>query len=325
MMILEEEYLRRATLRKRTWQPMKCFSSLYALILYVSLVNKIILHVEDGPQSIPYINVPTRYDITLQFETEYNKSSKVYSGTVSMVFEARELSQHIYVHKGNTTYITNYALFANNKKLSIRKGKYCKQTEIQTFISSNNLTTDTEYRLEIKFTGEFLPVIGLTEFTYISEDGKMRYGIRFMSKQTARKGLRYLFPCLDSNDYPAFFHFKVKRKLSLRVLGNYYVTHSTQSSLIYMTDTLPSQSILRPIQVGLVLCEFQYKTETYDGLVVINAFPSYVPCIFNHKKYTADAIIIPDTYTLHQPGISILNEEEILVESREFTNFNISM
>lgn len=62
----------------------QAFSLIYSVIAFAALLNKNILPEELGPQSIPYTNVPRRYDIQLEFDTEYGRSNKVVDNRLSV-------------------------------------------------------------------------------------------------------------------------------------------------------------------------------------------------------------------------------------------------
>ncbi|KAK6035412.1 hypothetical protein COOONC_27083, partial [Cooperia oncophora] len=93
------------------------------------------------------------------------------------------------------------------------------------------------------------------------------YGVWFATIQRNGKGLRYLFPCMDSNEFPAEYNITVKRKASLRTLSNFVIKRSIQSDEYFMTDYFPPSMVMSPYQFALVLCDFQYKTEIFNGTV----------------------------------------------------------
>ncbi|CAI4226245.1 unnamed protein product [Auanema sp. JU1783] len=314
-----------------TWLVISAASCLlYGLIIFVSLLNKNVLPLDDGPLVIPYINLPSKYDAYLQFDMEYDNSNMTYSGIIYMTFTAKQGGERVYVHKSDSMQLTSYELTIYNKKINLRRGIYNKQTEIQTFIPSVNLTSDAEYILKLAFQNK----IGSNDFgprenSYKSLNDK-RYGMSFITKRNAQKGLRYLFPALDSKEYPALFNLFIKRKPSLRCFSNHKIS-KTEPMLPWMEDSIPARTRLYPHQLGLVLTDFPSKNELLENITVTVYFrPDMMNGIsirrleqFMDKSSRQigkiDAVVIGQVDTVHQPGISIMNEEETVLENRELS------
>ncbi|KAK6766779.1 hypothetical protein RB195_026199 [Necator americanus] len=306
--------------------------TIYAIIAFVALLNKNALPEDLGLLSIPYVNVPERYDIQLQFDTEYNKSSKSFYGENKIVFNSLRESKYIHLYSGNNIQIADFSLHSlNNAKeeLSIRKGAYDEVTEIQTFILSTNTSTEVPYLFILKFTGKFTPENGPRKFSYLSERGDKRYGVWYAVDNSAGKGLRYLFPCLDSKEFPADFNLTITRSKSLRSLSNFVSYRSTSRESDFMDDHFAPTMKLLPSQIAFVLCDFQYKREVYEGTTIsIFSRPEILSGISfrrtsqfmdsgSYEIGKNDAILIPNVSTIHQPGISIIDEKEAVRESED--------
>ncbi|KAK5977792.1 hypothetical protein GCK32_002144 [Trichostrongylus colubriformis] len=318
-----------------TWLTI-CFALclLYSVIAFVSLVNKNILPEELGPRSIPYTNVPRRYDVQLQFDTEYNRSNSSFHGQVALLFNSRHESQRLFLHRGKHLRITDFSLTAidqSNQKQSIKRGTYNADSEIQTFVLSFDTATDALYLFTMKFTGTMSAEHGPKEFTYLSSKGEPRYGVWFATVQRHGKGLRYLFPCMDSHEFPAEYNITVTRKMSLRALSNFVIKRSIQNDAYFMTDYFPPTTVLSPYQLAFVLCDFQYKSEIYNGTMIsiYSQFNVLENVSFrrtsqfmhnaSHVIGKNDAVVIPDVHTVYRPGISLINEKEFITESKELS------
>ncbi|VDO21491.1 unnamed protein product [Haemonchus placei] len=318
-----------------TWLAI-CFTLclLFSVIAFVSLLNKNILPEELGPQTIPYTNVPRHYDVQLQFNTEYNQSNTSFHGQVALLFSSRHVSQRLFIHRGKYLRITDFSLIAvdqSNEKRSIKKGTYNAASEIQTFVLSFDTAIDELYLFTMKFTGKMTVEHGPKEFTYTSNNGEQRYGVWFATLQRNSKGLRYLFPCMDSNEFPAEYNITITRKVSLRALSNFIAKRTLQSDANFMIDYFPPITVLSPYQFALVLCDFQYRRENHNG-TTISVYSQYDMLqnvsfrrILQFMNPTSniigknDAITIPDVQTVYRPGISLINEKEFASESKELS------
>ncbi|KAL6722726.1 hypothetical protein Aduo_017824 [Ancylostoma duodenale] len=316
-----------------TWLFVSVASCLvYAVIAFAALLNKNILPEDLGLQSIPYANVPERYDIRIQFATEYNKSNKSFQGEVNIVFTSLHESQRIYVHKGDNIEIMDFSLRLKDslEKLPVKKGAYDDSTEIQTFVLSKNTTVDIAYSFFMEFKGKFVSGKGPAEFSYSSERGEKRYGLWFATDSQSSKGLRYLFPCMDSDEFPADFNVVIIRKTSLRSLSNFVSDKTTEAGSNFMEDHYRSTLKMMPVQFALVLCDFQYKTENNNGTKISIYSRSEILSEISFRRTAQfmdpasheigknDAVLIPDVPTIHRPGISLINEKEAVCESKDF-------
>ncbi|CAJ0610179.1 unnamed protein product [Cylicocyclus nassatus] len=203
---------------------------IYAAIAFASLLNKNILPEDVGLQSIPYGNVPERYRVKLSFFADYNKSNRTFNGHVALTFNSYRDSNRIHIHKGNNIKITDVSLHLEGspKSMSVRKGAYDEETEIQTLILGANTAIDVRYVLELKFKGKFVTDNGVQEFVYETERREKRYGLYFATNDQAKKGLRYLLPCFDSNQFPAVFDLIIVRKQSFTSLFNSVILKTTK-------------------------------------------------------------------------------------------------
>ncbi|WKY17122.1 hypothetical protein Q1695_001611 [Nippostrongylus brasiliensis] len=298
---------------------------IYAIIAFLSLLDKNILPEEPGPLSLPYTNVPRRYDIHLKFDTEYNRSNKTFSGTVSVLFSSRHANQRLFLHKGENLRIMEFSLRAvdhPDEKRSVKKGTYNSATEIQTFVLSFDTSTDTAYLFTVTFNGVMTGEAGPNEFHYDSENNEKRYGVWFATFQRRGKGLRYLFPCMDSNEFAAEYN------VTSTIQENY--RNHCFSGVNLMTDHFPSTMVLLPYQFSLILCDFQYKRElnnetmisiySQSSLLSNASFRRIVQFADLSSKTIGknDVVVIPNAKTLYRPGISIINEKEFVSESKEF-------
>lgn len=216
-----------------------------------------------------------------------------------------------------------------NEKRSVKKGTFNAASEIQTFVLALDTTEDAMYTFTMKFDGQMTDEHGPKEFQYAAESGQKRFGVWFSTIERRGKGLRYLFPCMDSNEFPAEYNLTVTRKASLRTLTNFVIKQTIQSKPRFMTDFFPPTMILSPYQFTLVLCDFQYKSETINNTVISIYSRSDMLQNVSFRRVAQfmdkasniigknDAVVIPDVQTVYRPGISLINEKEFASESKE--------
>ncbi|TKR72057.1 hypothetical protein L596_019574 [Steinernema carpocapsae] len=317
------------------WFFITMFASLaYAVILYFALLNR--TPYAPDPDSIPYIFVPSRYNLSLRIDTSRDDPKQTFSGTVFIRFRSLVDTAALFLHLGHNVEVHEAALFPvelSRKNYRVARKRHNPKTEILTIVLNRNITKLLDYNLELKFAGSFRSDdFGPKIFSYNTLFGEERYGALYVNPETATKGLRYLIPCLDSSQYPAEFFVNVRRPGVMRSLSNSarIKTLDIPGDKEYLEDSFNQTIILFPYQLMVVVCDFQYKREfSGDSDLEISAYfrPSIIQEVsverlvqFMDPKSNQigkiDAVVIPNIKTVNQPGISVLNEAEAIEEAR---------
>ncbi|TKR72058.1 hypothetical protein L596_019574 [Steinernema carpocapsae] len=312
----------------------KTFKLAYAVILYFALLNR--TPYAPDPDSIPYIFVPSRYNLSLRIDTSRDDPKQTFSGTVFIRFRSLVDTAALFLHLGHNVEVHEAALFPvelSRKNYRVARKRHNPKTEILTIVLNRNITKLLDYNLELKFAGSFRSDdFGPKIFSYNTLFGEERYGALYVNPETATKGLRYLIPCLDSSQYPAEFFVNVRRPGVMRSLSNSarIKTLDIPGDKEYLEDSFNQTIILFPYQLMVVVCDFQYKREfSGDSDLEISAYfrPSIIQEVsverlvqFMDPKSNQigkiDAVVIPNIKTVNQPGISVLNEAEAIEEAR---------
>ncbi|KAK0390327.1 hypothetical protein QR680_019303 [Steinernema hermaphroditum] len=286
---------------------------IYAVILYFALLNR--TPYAPDPDAIPYIFVPSHYNLTIRIDTSRDDPKQTFSGRVFIRFRSLVDTAVLFLHLGDNVNVEEAALFAvvdNAKKYRVARKRHNPRTEILTIVLNRNITKLLDYSLELSFSGKFrTDNLGLQLFNYQTFNNEERFGALYIHPEKAIKGLRYLIPCLDSSQYPAQFTLNLQRNAVMRALSNSVrlKTVSIEGDEEFLDDGFAETIVLFPYQLVIVVCDFQYKEETSPGteLKFMDAKSNRIGKI--------DAVVIPNSNTINQPGISVLNEAETIDEA----------
>ncbi|PAV77860.1 hypothetical protein WR25_19987 [Diploscapter pachys] len=313
-----------------TWLTCTAVCSLfYALIVFLALANKEVLPNDTIPSVIPYIAIPSLYNVTLNFNTTATRGNLTYTGIVLMHFTPITQVDRLFVNKGSQLKITMAYLIDPMKRYPVKIAAYDANYEIQAFICPFNLTMQQNYTLGMEFVGR-LNDNGLRQVKYDDENSDNRYAISFGNQKIYQKGLRYVFPCLDTRDYPALLSAVILHSSTLRVLSNY-------SPITVQVTELQSQSFIvtsspqQPSQFTFALTALQPQISQYQNITISayyrrNALSEvYIPRqtqlmdAMSLRIGKLDVIVLPSITTVHRPGISLVNEDEAIqdVEARD--------
>ncbi|CAJ0949287.1 unnamed protein product, partial [Mesorhabditis belari] len=298
-------------------------SFIYALILFLTLNQKDIRR-EEVPSSLPSINSPNGYSVHLDFKTENTLSSTGFIGTVNISFTPQEETQRLYLHRGANLDLLSYQLFSNGKQISLKKGPYNSESEIQSFIPGQNFSMHSDYYVLIKFNGIFNAEI--VEYSY-QVNGTNRFGLIFVNDRFSPKGCRYAFPCFDTPNYSANFTMHIRHHYSLKALSNFVVTNTKAMSSDFIEDTFEPIQSIQPGQVSFALTDYpsissnddNFKLTVYFNTELLsNVSLSRIKQFMDDSAYQIgklDVVVIPNHTTSNQPGLSVLNEKETVAES----------
>ncbi|CAI5454883.1 unnamed protein product [Caenorhabditis angaria] len=302
---------------------------IYAIVVFGSLVNRKILPTNNVPKTIPYITVPSEYDVFLEFFGSSSLINKTYTGSLQMTFEAKDLTQRLFFHRGPDIRILNITLEdSNGTKSTPSAGAYDKNTDVQAYIPISNLTKETTYKLEIGFEGTIGEnPNGPLDLPYTSENNENKHSMVFGHSTTASSGLRFLMPCLDSQDFPALFNFNIRHPPDFRVISNF--VGNVQQSPLYTTtifnatfQTFSSSIVLALIDMNLTSQSIKQEDimiNKYFRKNVINTVSTDRVLQFMASKTSnigkLDVLCLPQLSTINQAGISFLNEEDVQREN----------
>uniref|UniRef100_A0A8R1DEK6 Aminopeptidase N-like N-terminal domain-containing protein n=1 Tax=Caenorhabditis japonica TaxID=281687 RepID=A0A8R1DEK6_CAEJA len=313
-----------------TWLTLSAVACIvYVFVVFGSLVNKTVLPRDNVPKTIPYITVPSQYDVFLEFNSMPNETITEYSGSLQMSFVARDVTQHLFFHRGNKVKINSISLEDSNGTLVEPKaGAYDKSTEVQAYIPIANLTSQESYILRIEFQGELdSDPDGPTHLSYSLPNGDIRYAVVFGHQVTQSFGLRYLMPCIDSPDFPAVFNFKIRHSPMYRVISNF--PSQIQQSILYTATLFNATFALDPSQVSFALIDLDMSpVSVQQSGLMINKFyrQEIVSTIstdriiqFMSAKTTQigkiDVLALPNLSATQQPGITFYSENDVLREN----------
>ncbi|CAI2357872.1 unnamed protein product [Caenorhabditis sp. 36 PRJEB53466] len=313
-----------------TWFFLSALACLiYIFVVFGSLVNKTVLPSNNVPKTIPYITIPSKYDVFLEFQSTPDAVNREYTGSLQMNFVARDLTQQLFFHRGNDVKINAITLEDSNGTLSTpAAGAYDKSTEVQAYIPITNLTADGNYILRIDFEGSLdSEISGLTHLSYSLSNGTTRYAIVFGHDITDSSGLRYLMPCLDSPDFPAVFNFNIRHSPRYRVLSNF--GGQIQQSSRYTATLFNATFDLDSSQVAIALIDMEMTAVTvqqsgltinkyYRQSVVNNILTDRIIQFMAAKTAQIgkiDVLALPGLTGIQQPGITFYDENDVLREN----------
>ncbi|PIC15327.1 hypothetical protein B9Z55_022349 [Caenorhabditis nigoni] len=319
---------------------------IYVFVVFGSLLNKTVLPSNNVPSTIPYITVPSEYNVFLEFTSTPSAMSREYTGSIQMNFVARDVTQQLFFHRGEKIKISSITLEdSNGTTSSPTAGAYDKSTGVQAYIPISNLTSQENYILRINFKGELdFQNGGPEHLEYTLDNGTTRYSIAFGSSVTASSGLRYLMPCLDAPDFSAVFNFNIRHSPRYRVISNF--AGQTQQSILYTATIFNASFAMDPSQVALALIDTQLMPTTVQqsGLTVkliIRTTMHAQNMKFQINKYyrrnvvntisteriiqfmaarseligKVDVLALPLLSATQQPGITFYNENDVIREN----------
>uniref|UniRef100_A0A1I7Y812 Peptidase_M1_N domain-containing protein n=2 Tax=Steinernema glaseri TaxID=37863 RepID=A0A1I7Y812_9BILA len=241
-------------------------SLIYAVIIYFALLNRV--PYAPDPDAVPYILVPSHYNLTIRIDTSRDEPKQTFSGRVFIRFRSLLDTAVLFLHLGENVRVDEAALFPeiyNGKRYRVARKRHNPRTEILTIVLNRNITKLTDYSLELSFSGKFRQdTAGPRLFQYRTYNGEERFGALYVHPEKAVQGLRYLIPCLDSLQYPAHFSVNVQRNGVMRALTNSVrlKTVDVKEQANFLEDRFNETIIMFSYQLVIVICDFQYKEET---------------------------------------------------------------
>ncbi|CAI79176.1 Aminopeptidase N-like N-terminal domain-containing protein [Caenorhabditis elegans] len=313
-----------------TWLVLSAIACIiYVFVVFGSLLNKTVLPSNNVPSTIPYITVPSEYNVFLQFNSTPEAVVREYTGSLQMDFVARDITQQLFFHRSDKVKINSISLEdANGTMTAPTAGAYDKSTGVQAYIPLANLTSQESYVLRIDFQGELDSETGSPRnLQYSLPNGTIRYSIVFGNSVTSSSGLRYLMPCLDSPDFPAVFNFNIRHSPRYRVISNF--AGQIQQSILYTATLFAGSFQLDSSQVVLALIDTELAPVTVqqNGLTINKYYrQSIVDNISTDRiiQFMAtrsqqigkiDVLALPDLTATQQPGITFYNENDVLREN----------
>ncbi|ULT79644.1 hypothetical protein L3Y34_010314 [Caenorhabditis briggsae] len=321
-------------------------SIIYVFVVFGSLLNKTVLPSNNVPSTIPYITVPSEYNVFLEFNStpsamsrvitsvftdnlKYSKKYQEYTGSIRMNFVARDVTQQLFFHRGEKIKISSITLEdSNGTTSSPTAGAYDKSTGVQAYIPISNMTSNENYILRIDFKGELdFQNGGPEHLKYTLENGTTKYSIAFGNSVTASSGLRYLMPCLDAPDFSAVFNFNIRHSPRYRVVSNF--PGQTQQSILHTATIFNASFAMDPSQVALALIDIQLMPTTVQqsGLTINKYYRRNVVNTISTERIIqfmaarseligkVDVLALPLLSATQQPGITFYNENDVIREN----------
>ncbi|CAS00206.1 Protein CBG27399 [Caenorhabditis briggsae] len=302
---------------------------IYVFVVFGSLLNKTVLPSNNVPSTIPYITVPSDYNVFLEFNSTPSAMSREYTGSIRMNFVARDVTQQLFFHRGEKIKISSITLEdSNGTTSSPTAGAYDKSTGVQAYIPISNLTSKENYILRIDFKGELdFQNGGPEHLEYTLENGTTKYSIAFGNSVTASSGLRYLMPCLDAPDFSAVFNFNIRHSPRYRVVSNF--PGQTQQSILHTATIFNASFAMDPSQVALALIDIQLMPTTVQqsGLTINKYYRRNVVNTISTERIIqfmaarseligkVDVLALPLLSATQQPGITFYNENDVIREN----------
>uniref|UniRef100_A0A1I7TZL2 Peptidase_M1_N domain-containing protein n=2 Tax=Caenorhabditis tropicalis TaxID=1561998 RepID=A0A1I7TZL2_9PELO len=313
-----------------TWLVLSALACIiYVFVVFGSLINKTVLPSNNVPSTIPYVTVPSEYNVFLKFDSTPQTVIRDYSGSIRMNFLARDAIQQLFFHRGDKVKITSITLEdSNGTTTTPTAGAYDRSTGVQAYIPLANLTSQENYILRIDFNGEldFLDG-GPRHIAYTLENGTTRYSIVFGNSVTSFSGLRYLMPCLDAPDFPAVFNFNIRHSSRYRVISNF--PDLIQQSSAYTATLFNASFPMDSSQVALALIDVEMLPDTVqqNGLTIRKYYRKSVVNTISTDRIIqfmstrseqigkVDVLALPLLFATQQPGITFYNENDVLREN----------
>ncbi|CAB3400534.1 unnamed protein product [Caenorhabditis bovis] len=253
------------------------FSIVYAVVVFGSMVNKTILPTNNVPQIIPYITIPYSYDIYLQFFGTPTQKNSTFTGKLFMNFTARDVTQRLFFHRGEHLNIEKIYLEKSDGKRSVPNvGAYNKNTQIQAYIPISNLTKDKSYVLTIEYCGTIGALNAGPNYVTYHDD----LDVEKTDTLTSITTFPALFPTESS-------------EIALSLISTDLTKNSVQQQNMTINKYY-RESVLTTISTERIL-QFMSPKSKEIGKV--------------------DVIALPDLQTIQQPGITFLNEQDVLREN----------
>ncbi|KAF1746691.1 hypothetical protein GCK72_023148 [Caenorhabditis remanei] len=289
---------------------------IYVFVVFGSLINKTVLPSNNVPSTIPYITVPSEYNVFLVFNSTPETVNREYSGSIQMNFVARDVTQQLFFHRGDKIKISSITLEDSNGTMSTPSpGAYDKSTGVQAYIPISNLTSQENYILRIDFDGELdFPGGGPKHLEYTLLNGTSRYSIVFGNSVTSSSGLRYLMPCLDATDFPAVFNFNIRHSprsiMHTATIFNATLTMDSSQVTLALIDTDLIPVIVQ--QSGLIINKY------YRTTIVNNISTDRIIQFMSSKSEQigkVDVLALPSLSPTQQPGITFYDEHDVIREN----------
>ncbi|CAL2049014.1 unnamed protein product [Caenorhabditis brenneri] len=323
-----------------TWLVLSAVACIiYVFVVFGSLINKTVLPSNNVPSTIPYITVPSEYNVFLQFNSTPESINRVYTGSIQMNFLARDVTQQLFFHRGEKVKITSITLQNSNGNTSTpTAGAYDKSTGVQAYIPISNLTSQENYILRINFEGELdFPGGGPKHLEYALPNGTTRYSIVFGNTVTSSSGLRYLMPCLDATDFPAVFNFNIRHSSRYRVISNF--PGRIQQSILYTATIFNATFAMDSSQVALALMDVELPPVTVqqNGLTINKYYRKNVVSNISTDRIIQfmaaksdqigkiDVLALPSLTAIQQPGITFYDENDVLRENVDLGSIGSSL
>ncbi|EFP04093.1 hypothetical protein CRE_27600 [Caenorhabditis remanei] len=304
---------------------------IYVFVVFGSLLNKTVLPSNNVPSTIPYITVPSEYNVFLVFNSTPETVNREYSGSIRMNFVARDVTQQLFFHRGDKIKISSITLEDSNGTMSTPSpGAYDKSTGVQAYIPITNLTSQENYILRIDFNGELdFPGGGPKHLEYTLLNGTSRYSIVFGNSVTSSSGLRYLMPCLDATDFPAVFNFNIRHSPRYRVISNF--AGRIQQSIMHTATIFNATLTMDSSQVTLALIDtdlipvivqqsglIESINKYYRTTIVNNISTDRIIQFMSSKSEQigkVDVLALPSLSATQQPGITFYDEHDVIREN----------